>query len=188
MARPNTAAFMGCSLDGFIARRDGSFDWLDVVDVAGEDYGFATFFGSVDTLLLGRTTWETACRFPEWPYGEKRVVVLTHRAAQGAHGERFWSGEPDEVLGRLGDAGARRVYLDGGSVVSQFLAADLVDELTVSLVPYLVGDGIRLFQGGGRQPERNLRLAASRAYPSGLVQLTYRPGPAPARAPARDAG
>jgi dihydrofolate reductase len=179
MARPNTAVFIGSSLDGFIARRDGSFDWLDVVDAEGEDYGFATFFGSVDTLLVGRTTWETACRFPEWPYGGKRVVVLTHRAAQGGHGELFWSGEPDAVLARLAAEGARRVYLDGGAVVSQFLAADLVDELTVSLVPYLLGDGIRLFQGGERQPERLLRLASSRAYPSGLVQLTYRPGPAP---------
>jgi len=75
-------------------------------------------------------------------------------------------------LARLAAAGARSVYVDGGAVVSQFLAAGLLEELTVNLIPVVLGDGLRLFQGG--LPERRLALVSSQAYPSGLVQLTYR--------------
>jgi dihydrofolate reductase len=174
--RPHCAVFIATSLDGFIARRDGTVDWLDAVRVDGEDYGFAEFFGSVDTLVVGRATWETVRAFDDWPYAGKRVVVLTHRSAAGRHGERFLAGEPATLLARLAGEGAHRVYVDGGAVVSQFLQAGLVDDLTVSIIPVLLGDGIPLFQGQGRQPERSLRLAGSRAFASGLVQLRYRAG------------
>jgi dihydrofolate reductase len=171
VVRPHCAVFIATSLDGFIALPDGSIRWLDAVQLDGEDYGFASFFDSVDTLLMGRLTWETVLGFGEWPYAGKRVVVLTHRAAEGSHGELFRSGEPAAVLAELHAEGARRVYVDGGAVISQFLREGLLDELTLSIVPVLLGDGIRLFQGG--QPRRSLRLAESHAYPSGLVQLRY---------------
>ena len=174
MPRPHCAVFIATSLDGFIARRDGSIDWLDAVRVDGEDYGFAEFFGSVDTLVVGRATWETVRGFAEWPYAGKRVVVLTHRTAAGEHGERFLAGEPATLLERLQGEGAHRVYVDGGTVVSQFIRAGMIDDLTVSIIPVLLGDGIRLFQAQERQPERPLQLAGSRAFASGLVQLRYR--------------
>ncbi|HSN13112.1 MAG TPA: dihydrofolate reductase family protein [Anaeromyxobacteraceae bacterium] len=173
MVRPHCAVFIATSLDGFIALPDGSIKWLDAVQLDGEDYGFGAFFASIDTLLMGRLTWETVLRFDEWPYGGKRVVVLTHRPAEARHGESFRAGEPTAVLAALAAEGARRVYVDGGAVISQFLREGLVDELTLSVVPMLLGEGIRLFQGG--QPRRPLRLTASRAYPSGLVQLRYAP-------------
>jgi dihydrofolate reductase len=173
MVRPHCAVFIATSLDGFIALPDGSIKWLDAVQLDGEDYGFGAFFASVDTLLMGRLTWETVLRFDEWPYAGKRVVVLTHRPAEARHGESFRAGEPAAILAALQAEGARRVYVDGGAVISQFLAEGLVDELTLSVVPILLGDGIRLFQGG--LPRRALRLASSHAYPSGLVQLRYAP-------------
>lgn len=171
MVRPHCAVFIATSLDGFIALPDGSIRWLDAVQLDGEDYGFGSFFDSVDTLLMGRLTWESVLHFDEWPYAGKRVVVLTHRTAEGKHGESFRSGEPAAVLAELHAEGARRVYVDGGAVISQFLHEGLLDELTLSIVPVLLGDGIRLFQGG---PARNrLHLAESHAYPNGLVQLRY---------------
>lgn len=173
MVRPQCAVFIATSLDGFIALPDGSIKWLDAVQLDGEDYGFAAFFASIDTLVMGRLTWETVLRFDEWPYAGKRVVVLTHRPAEGRHGESFESGEPAAILARLHAGGARRVYVDGGAVISQFFREELVDELTVSVVPIVLGDGIRLFQGG--LPRRALRLTGSHAYPSGLVQLRYTP-------------
>jgi len=179
MDRPQCAVFIATSLDGFIALPDGSIKWLDAVQLDGEDYGFGQFFDSIDTLLMGRLTWETVLRFDEWPYAGKRVAVLTHRPAEGRHGESFLSGEPPAVLAQLHAEGARRVYVDGGAVISQFLREGLVDELTISVVPILLGDGIRLFQGA--QPRRPLRLAGSHAYPSGLVQLRYTPFPPNAR-------
>jgi dihydrofolate reductase len=173
MARPHCAVFIATSLDGFIALPDGSVKWLDAVRLDGEDYGFDAFFASVDTLLMGRLTWESALGFEAWPYAGKRVVVLSHRPAEARHGESFRAGEPAELLAALHAEGARRVYVDGGQVISRFLRDGLVDELTISIVPTLLGHGIRLFQG--ELPRRPLRLAGSHAYPSGLVQLRYVP-------------
>jgi dihydrofolate reductase len=169
MALPRCAAFLAVSLDGFIARADGSLDWLDPFQ---EDHGYEAFFGSVDSVLVGRATWEVVAGFAAWPWTGKRVAVLTHRPLDARHGEVALSGAPAEALGRLEAEGARCVYVDGGSVVSQFLAAGLVDELTVNLIPIVLGGGVRLFQGA--LPERRFELASTQAFRSGLVQLRYR--------------
>lgn len=159
------------SLDGFIAGPHDELDWMERGGGPSEDHGFNAFFASVDQLLIGRRTWEVVGRFPAWPYEGKPVAVLTRRPGETRHGERLLSGEPAEVLRALGDGGARRVYVDGGAVVSQFLAAGLLDELTVSILPVVLGAGIPLFQATG--PERWLSLAAHQAWRSGLVQLRY---------------
>ncbi len=172
MTRPRCSAFLAASLDGFIARRDGSLDWLRVVEAPGEDYGFAAFLGGVDALLLGRATWEVARAFDPWPYAGKRVAVLSHRGGDPRHGETFHADDPAAVLDALGAEGVGHVYADGGSVVSQLLAAGRIDALTASIVPVVLGEGIRLFQG--RLPERRLVLESARPFPSGLVQLRYR--------------
>ena len=170
MARPACAAFLGMSLDGFIAGPNDELDWLDRGGPP-EDHGFADFFASVDALLIGRRTWEVVSRFPAWPYEGKRVFVLTRRPAEGRHGERLLEGPPALVLAALADVGVRRVYVDGGRVVSQVLAAGFLDELTVSILPVVIGRGIRLFEAAG--PERWLDLASSRVFGSGMVQLRY---------------
>jgi dihydrofolate reductase len=171
MPRPATAAFLGMSLDGFIAGPHDELDWLERGGGPPEDHGFKEFFASIDLLLIGRRTWDVVQRFPTWPYEDKAVAVLTRRPAEARHGERFVSGAPAEVLSALGRDGARRVYVDGGAVVSQFLSAGLLDELTVSILPVVLGAGIPLFQGAG--PERWLTLQDHRSWPSGLVQLRY---------------
>ena len=92
------------------------------------------------------------------------------------HGEEFLAGSPVDVAASLARTGARRAYVDGGAVVSSFLAAGLLDDLTISIVPVLLGSGIRLFQGGlGEIP---LHLESVRPFPSGLVQARYRTRPA----------
>jgi dihydrofolate reductase len=169
--RPRCSVFIATSLDGFIARRDGAIDWLSIVERAGEDYGYARFFADVDALILGRRTYDVARGFPSWPYGDKRCVVLTNHPPAARHGERFQAGPPAPLLAQLHADGVRRVYVDGGAVIRQFLREDLIDDVTLSIVPVLLGDGIRLFDDS--VPERTLRLAASKAFPSGLVQLTY---------------
>ncbi len=171
--RPRTAAFVGMSLDGFIAGPNGELDWLGRQGGPPEDHGFVPFLAGVDLLLMGRATWEVVQAFPSWPYGDKPVVVLSHRPGAARHGERFLAGTPAELLARFADEGARRIYVDGGAVVSQFLAGGLLDELTVSILPVVLGAGIRLFQATG--PERWFRLREHRDWPSGLVQLRYSP-------------
>jgi dihydrofolate reductase len=174
MRRPRCSAFLAASLDGFVARPGGGLDWLRAVEAPGEDYGFAEFLAAVDTLVVGRGTYDVVLGFPEWPYAGKRVVVLTHRPPDRRHGETFASGAPEAIVASLAATGARRVYVDGGATVSAFLRAGLLDDLTVSVVPVVLGDGIRLFQPP--LPERRVALREARAFPSGLVRLRYDAG------------
>ena len=160
------SVFIATSLDGYIARADGGIDWLSVVEKPGEDYGFAAFFATVDTLVMGRGTYDVVRAFPEWPYGDKRVVVLTNRPAEPRHGETFFAGKVTDL------ALEGRVYVDGGNVIGQFLAADLVDDMTISIIPIVLGSGIRLFAGG--EGEHRLALEGHQAWDTGLVQLRYR--------------
>lgn len=160
------------SLDGYIARKDGSIDWLARVEHAGEDYGFQRFFDTVDTLAIGRNTWEVACGFDPWPYQGKRCVVLTHRPLDGHHGEERFAGPVRQLVESLATGGTRHVYVDGGQTVRQFLAAGLIDALTLSIIPIVLGEGIPLF--GGELPEKGLVLDETRSWPNGLVQVRYR--------------
>lgn len=182
MPRPHCAVFIATSIDGFIARGDGSLDWLDLVQRQGEDYGYQRFFDSADALVLGRSTYEFVRSIGQWPYGDKRCVVLTHRRFQPIADETFFAGTPKALLARLQRQRVKRVYVDGGAVISQFLAARLIDELTISTVPVTLGHGVRLFQGGA---EQRFDVVRSKPYPSGLVQTTWRARPARKKASAR---
>lgn len=166
------SVFIAQSLDGFIARADGSVDWLSCVERPGEDYGYGAFFVTIDALVIGRNSYETIARRGSWPYAGKRCVVLTHRPGMPRHGEELVAARPDEIVGRLRRDGARRIYVDGGDVIRQFLDARLIDDLTVSVIPVLLGRGIPLFTSGGG--EQRLMLQEARSWPSGLVQLRYR--------------
>lgn len=175
MSRPRCSVFAGVSLDGFIARKDGGLDWLRPFE--GEEHGYQAFFDAVDAVVIGRATYQVVLGFGGWAYGTKSVYVLTHRPPASRHGETFLSGTPEAVVARLEADGVRRAYVDGGAVVSRFLAAGLVDDLTVTFVPVVLGDGIRLFQPP--LPERSFRLEGARTYPSGLVQVRYVAGAGP---------
>ena len=174
MVRPRVSAFLGASLDGFIAEADGGLGFLKPFEQ--EEHGYADFYASVDTLLMGRKTYETVLGFGAWPFGDRRVAVLSRQAREPRFNERFVRGEPAEVLAVLGAEGARHVYADGGEVVTQFLAAGLLDSLTISIVPVLVGTGVRLFATSPRR--QGLVLESAKPLPSGVVQLRYRPGAA----------
>jgi dihydrofolate reductase len=164
------------SLDGYIARADGSLDWLSVVEREGEDYGYRAFVDGIDTLVMGRKTYDTVLGFDEWPFAGKRCIVLTHaRPTSPRADEEFASGAPAALLEQLGGQGVRRVYVDGGAVIRQFLAAGLVDDLTLSVIPVILGGGIRLFDADprGGASAAVLRLTSARNFESGLVQLRY---------------
>lgn len=169
--RPRFFVFVAMSLDGYIAGSRGELGWLDCVAMPGTDYGFAEFMSSVDTLLLGRNTYDVVVEFPEWPYAGKQCFIVTHRSAEPRHGEQFLSGAADCIVQALEQAGAKRVYVDGGQLIQQWLDRGLVDALTISVVPLLLGQGIRLFSGGFQQ--QSLKLKSVVPYDSGLVQLRY---------------
>ena len=162
------------SLDGFLARQDGSIDWLKPFE--GAERGYNSFFASIDTLVMGRRTYEFVLEMlgagMAWPYDGKRLVVMTHRPVDGTNGERAFSGEPEPLLQELESQGARHIYVDGGVVIRSFLAAGLLDEITVSVVPCLLGAGFPLF--GGVRNESGLNLERVTSFERGFIQLHYR--------------
>jgi dihydrofolate reductase len=177
-----TSVFVGTSLDGFIARPNGAFDFL--LGAEGEPHGYEEFFATVDALLMGRNTYEVVLPFPKWPYGSKPVFVLSSRslspAPVGAVVEHV-SGSPGGVYAMLESRGFQHVYVDGGSVIQSFLRAGLVDRVVVTRVPVLIGTGIPLF--GPVETDIPLRHVATRTLAGGAVQSEYaierRGAPAP---------
>jgi len=166
---PRVSVFVGVSIDGFIARTDGSFDFLKPFE--GEEHGYTEFIRSVDALVIGRATYELVLSFEKWMYGKRRVVVLTHRPIDAKHGETTHEGTLAPLFARLGDDGIKHVYLDGGRAIRQGLDEDLVDDMTISTVPVTIGAGIPLF--GGAPCTTRWTLTSSRVYPSGLVSSHY---------------
>ncbi|MGY3904402.1 dihydrofolate reductase family protein [Aeromonas lusitana] len=174
--RPRVSAFLALSLDGFIAGENGALEWLAPYDGdTQEETGYSALMASADALLMGRNSYETVLAFPDWPYGDKPVVVLTHRPAEPRAHVSFRQGELAQVLTDLWREGARHLYLDGGEVVRQGLQAGLVDELTLFWVPVVLGKGASLF-GGEPLPGR-LAPVSSTVLASGLVRVIYRPAP-----------
>lgn len=172
MTAPQFSVFIATSLDGFIAGPGDDLDFLKAVESPPEDYGYAKFFASVDALLMGRRTYDKVVSMGEWFYGDKPVFIATNRPGTPSHGVTFVSGTPRELAAQLAAAGHRRVYLDGGNLIRQFLEEGLVADLTVSLIPVVLGAGIPLF--GGTGVPRELIFEGADSYPTGLVQLRYR--------------
>jgi dihydrofolate reductase len=173
-----SSVYIATSLDGYIAREDGSIDWLMEANTtvpAGEDCGYAAFMSSVDVLIMGRNTYEQVAGFEPWPYEGKRVVVLTSREIdfrQGANIQLEKSSEtPQELLKRLSLQGCKHAYVDGGKVIQSFLSNGLIDRLTITTVPVLIGGGRPLF--GTVLNDMKLKLAFSKAYEFGFIQTTY---------------
>jgi dihydrofolate reductase len=164
--------FVGTSLDGFIARTDGALDFLPAG--GGEPHGYDEFMATVDALVIGRKTYETVLTFDGWHYGEKPVFVLSTRvlmpAPPGAVVERV-SGSPPEIVSDLAARGIRHIYVDGGITIQAFLRAGLIQHLTITRVPVLIGSGIPLF--GAIPSDIALTHIETRHYSSGLVRSEY---------------
>ncbi|HKS21556.1 MAG TPA: dihydrofolate reductase family protein [Thermoanaerobaculia bacterium] len=163
--------FVGMSVDGFIARRDGRFDFLPDEP---EPHGYEEFMASVDTLVMGRNTFELVLSFGSWPYPKtKRVVVLSSRPVALPEGQNVeqMSGDPGEIVAKLEAKGAKHLYVDGGDTVQRFLRAGQIDRLILTRVPVLIGEGIPIF--GALPHDVKLRHVATRTFPSGLVQSEY---------------
>jgi dihydrofolate reductase len=167
------SVFVGTSVDGFIARLNDDLDFLP--EGGGEPHGYNEFIASVDAIVIGRKTFEKVLTLGPWPYGDKRVVVLSSRPIDlstivGGVVEQM-SGTPAEIVSQLAASGAKHLYIDGGITIQGFLRAGLIQRLVITRVPVLIGEGIPLF--GSLPRDIRLRHVATRHYPSGLVQSEY---------------
>jgi len=166
------SVFVGTSVDGFIARPNGDLDFLP--PSGGEPHGYNEFIATVDAIVIGRKTFETVLAMEGWPYGDKRVVVLSSRPLDlsGAGGiVEQMAGSPAEIASRLAASGAHHLYVDGGVTIQGFLRAGLIQRLIITRVPVLIGEGVPLF--GTPSHDIRLRHIATRHYPSDLVQSEY---------------
>ena len=171
------SVFIATSLDGFIARRDDSLDWLPGANgtPAPEEHGYDAFMASVDVVVLGRRSYEMVLTFAGWPYGDMPVRVLTTRpfarpATVPASVEAL-SGTASEVLATLARQGFRHAYIDGGQTIQGFLRAGLIHTLILTRIPILLGDGIPLF--GSLPNDLPLRHVRTQSFAGGLVQSEY---------------
>ena len=171
------SVYIATSLDGFIARTNGGLDWLSSGDGAsnGDDYGYQAFMDSVDAVVMGRNTFEKVLTFDVWPYSNKHVVVLSSGVPEiplhlSTSVERLSLAPPD-VVKHLAARGATHVYLDGGKTIQRFLNARLVNELIITRVPILIGDGIPLFGPG--DSDIKLKHIETRSFENGFVQSRY---------------
>ena len=171
------SVFIATSLDGYIARADGDLDWLDKANLLvlkGEDCGYASFMSTVDLLVMGRNSYEKVLSFGGWPY-EKPVIVLSSRnleIPEELKDRVYPSTEtPEELYSRLTNEGVKRIYVDGGAVIQSFLAADLITDLTITVVPILIASGISLF--GNIENDIELEHITTETYDFGFVQNKY---------------
>ena len=167
--------FVAATLDGYIADVGGSLDWLHAAAAEGEDFGYDELMASVDALAMGRGTYDYVDHLEPLPFGDRPVYVFTHRDAAPRDGVTFWAAAPDEAVRDWATRGHQRVYVDGGKLISSFLDAGLIEDLTVTVVPLLLGAGTPLFSPSPRVTA--LELESVRGYPSGMAQLRYRRRP-----------
>jgi dihydrofolate reductase len=172
------SVYIATSLDGFIAKRDGSIDWLNEANAVvpeGEDCGFMAFMDSVDALIMGRKTYEQVLSFGQWAYGDTPVVVLSHNSIEiplrlpdtVSHSAE----SPSAILKRLAANDVKHVYVDGGSTIQSFIAESLIDEITITIIPVVLGGGIPLF--APIKKDITLTHLRTTAYAFGFVQSTY---------------
>ena len=173
-----TSVFIATSLDGFIARANGDLDWLTGAETvsAEQDYGYQEFMDTVDSIVVGRNTFELVLTFDTWPYSGKKVVVLSSGPdaipPHLADDVEWLSLPPQQLVDRLAAQGAAHLYVDGGKTIQGFLNAGLIDELTITRVPILIGSGVPLF--GALNHDVRLRHIATQQFENGFVQSKYR--------------
>ena len=179
MSTPMTAkssVFIATSLDGFIGRQDGDLDWLDQANTTvteGEDCGYTAFMDTVDILIMDRNTYEKVLTFCPWSY-EKPVIVLSRNPIDiptELTTVTHSSETPQALHTRLSAEGAKRLYIDGGITIQRFLASGLITDLTITLIPVILGEGIPLFSL--QQQDISLTHTDPISYPFGFVQLKY---------------
>jgi len=146
----NNKVFIATSLDGYIADKNGGIEWLhSIPNPDHNDMGYEEFISQIDALIMGRTTFETVCGFDmEWPY-EKPVFVLSNSLTdlpeEYTGKVEIVNGDLTEIIKKINNKGYYKLYIDGGKTIQSFLKADLIDEITLTTIPYLLGGGTSLF-------------------------------------------
>ena len=174
---PSAHVFIATSLDGYIARRNDDIDWLTSFSALGEDHGYNAHIAKMDGIIMGRGTYEKVLTFDQWYY-EKPVLVLSSSLDPASVPERLHGkveivhATPEAAMDLATARGWNRIYADGGKLIQSFLRAGFVEDMIISRIPILLGDGIPLF--GPLEQDIALEHVETKSFPSGLVQSHYR--------------
>ena len=168
--------FIATSLDGYIAKPNDDLSFLKSVEKEGEDYGYAEFMDNIDTIILGRKTFDYVVReigSSHYDNGQRDVYVITITERPSVGRTTFYTGKLTELVQRLKSGSGNNIYCDGGAeIINELLQHDLIDEFTISIIPVLVGNGTRLFKDN--RPEQHLEFVSAISFETGLTQLHYR--------------
>jgi dihydrofolate reductase len=165
--------YIAQSLDGFIAGEDGDISWLSIVETPGEDYGYGDFIKTVDTVIMGRKTYDKVLSFwTGFPHRDRKCYVVSSTRKGRDENAEFYSGKIGELIESLKKEEGGNIFIDGGAeVVRELREENRIDEYVISILPVFIGKGVRLFADTERKAD--LELLECRRYDSGLVQLKY---------------
>src|SRR5690606_2726766 len=167
--------FIAVSLDGYIAKPDDDLSFLKLVEKEGEDYGYTKFTETIDTLIVGRNTYDYVLKnigSSHYDNGQRDVYVITRTERPNVGRTTFYTGDLTELVKRLKSENGKNIYCDGGAeVINELLKHNLIDEFIISVVPVLLSNGTRLFKDG--RPEQILKLVTAKTFETGLTQLHY---------------
>lgn len=168
--------YIAASLDGYIAKPNDDLSFLKLVEKEGEDYGYSEFTATIDTIILGRKTYDWVLKeigASHYDNGDREVYVITRSERLSVGKTTFYTGNLVEFVQQLKAKEGKDIYCDGGAeLINELLANDLIDEFIISVIPVLLGEGVRLFKSG--RPEQQLELLNTKTFDTGLTQLHYR--------------
>jgi dihydrofolate reductase len=168
--------FIATSLDGYIAKPNDDLSFLQLVEKPNEDYGHTKFLETIDTIIIGRKTYDYVLKEIGSSYydnGQRDVYVITRTQKPNTGRTIFYTESLTTLIDKLQSESGKNIYCDGGSeIINELLTHNLVDELIISIIPVLLGSGTRLFKDG--RPEQVLEFIGSKTFDTGLVQLHYK--------------
>ncbi len=165
--------YIAASLDGYIAKPNDDLSFLKIVEKEGEDYGYNDFISTVDTVIMGRKTFEWITNQVEYPHADKKSYIITRAQKPDSGNITYYSENLKELILKLKSVSGKNIFCDGGAeIVNELLKYNLIDEIILSVIPVLLGEGIKLFKEGLH--EQNLELLGAKNFDNGLVQLHYK--------------
>jgi len=165
--------YIATSLDGYIATKNENLDFLSLVEQEGEDYGYADFIKTVDTVIVGRKSYDKVLSMGfDFPHADKKSYIITRTPKPPIGNIQFYTENLEALILKLKEKDGQNIFVDGGAeIVNLMMKDNLIDVFCVSIIPVLLGDGIRLFQDN--RPELQLKFVRSETFKSGLVQIWY---------------
>lgn len=168
--------YIAMSLDGYIAKPNDDIGFLSIVEDGSQDYGYADFVNTVDAVIVGRKTYEKVLSMGyDFPHADKDAYIITRTPRPPIGSVKFYTGDLTSLVHSLKSKQGKNIFCDGGAeIVHELLKHSLIDEFVISVIPILLGEGIKLFKDG--RPEQKLELVSAKQFEKGLKQLRYKVG------------